>query len=80
MMILTWGSIVSAVLAAVFWFWSATIRLPKEITSGYGGVGGSAQTLGDKLRLQSRLSAVAASFAGLSALLQAIAQLVSKAT
>ncbi len=76
MTILTWGSIAAALLAAGFWLWSASIRLPKEITSGWGGAGGSAQTLGDKLRLQSRLSAAAAFFAGASALLQAVAQLI----
>jgi hypothetical protein len=74
-MILVWGSIISALLAAGFWFWSSTIKLPKEITSGYGGAGGSVQVLGDKLRFQSRLSAIAASFAGLSAVLQAVAQI-----
>lgn len=78
MTIMTWGSIAAALLAAGFWFWSATIRLPKEITSGYGGSGGSMQTLGDRLRLQSRLSASAALFAGISAVLQAVAQLVIK--
>jgi hypothetical protein len=64
-MIMQWASTISALSAAGFWFWSATIKLPKEITSGYGGVGGSVQTLGDKLRFQSRLSATAAAFAGL---------------
>lgn len=73
---LQWASTISALLAAGFWFWSATIKLPKEITSGYGGAGGSVQTLGDKLRFQSRLSAIAAFFAGLSALTQAIYQLL----
>jgi hypothetical protein len=61
-MILAWISIVSALLAAGFWFWSAAIKLPKEITSGYGGVGGSVRTFGNKLRFQSHLSALAASF------------------
>jgi hypothetical protein len=78
--IFTWGSIASALLAAGFWFWSAAVKLPKEITSGYGGVGGSMQALGDNLRFQSRLSAVAAIFAGLAALLQAVAELMSKAS
>jgi hypothetical protein len=77
LMILTWISMISALFAAGFWFWSATIKLPKEITSGFGGSGGSVQTLGDKLRFQSRLNAVAAFFAGLAALLQAIAQYAS---
>ncbi|MCW5691613.1 MAG: hypothetical protein KIT48_04550 [Pseudolabrys sp.] len=72
---LQWASTISALLAAGFWFWSATIKLPKEINSGYGGVGGSVQTLGDKLRFQSRLSAMAAVFAGISALTQALSQL-----
>lgn len=74
-MIFQWASTIAALLAAGFWFWSAAIKLPKEITSGYGGVGGSVQTLGDQLRIQSRLSATAAVFAGLSALTQAVHQL-----
>ena len=74
-MSMQWMSTICALLAAGFWFWSATIKLPKEITSGYGGVGGSVQTLGDKLRFQSRLSGLAAVFAGLSASSQALAQL-----
>jgi hypothetical protein len=74
-MILQWTSTICATLAAGFWFWSAAIKLPKQITSGYGGIGGSVQTLGDNLRFQSRLSAVAAVFAGLSAFSQALVQL-----
>jgi hypothetical protein len=76
-MTIQWVGTVFAVLAAGFWFWSAAIRLPKEITTGFGGVGGSMQTLGDKLRLQSRLSATAAVFAALAALAQAVYQVMN---
>lgn len=70
---LNWISAVCAFLAAAFWFASARIRLPKEITTGYGGVGGSAQILGNRLRLQANLSALGAFFAGVAATTQGIA-------
>ena len=70
---LNWASVLFAFCAAVFWFWSASQRLPEKITSAYGGVGGSMQELGDKLRRQSGLSACAAACAGLAALSQIIA-------
>jgi len=70
--LLNWVAVVCAFIAALFWFCSASTRLPKEITIGFGGSGGSAQELGDKLRLQSRFSAIAAVFAGIAAAAQAI--------
>ena len=48
-----------AFVAAAFWLWSARVKLPKEITSGFGGVGGTAQELVDAIILQSRRSAYA---------------------
>lgn len=69
--ILNWSSVTFAVLAAFFWFWSAVVRLPKTINSGYGGIGGTAQELGDKLRNQSFRSAVGAVCAAIAALCQA---------
>lgn len=63
---------VAAIFAAFLWWWSASIKSPEKITSGYGGTGGSMQELGDAIRKQSRLSAWAARFAALSAILQAV--------
>jgi len=44
------GSAAFALAAAVLWFCSALIKLPNEISVGFGGVGGSVQDLGDQLR------------------------------
>ena len=71
--VLNWASVFFAFSASVFWFWSSSQRWPKILTSGWGGSGGSMQTLGDKLRRQSVLSACAAACAGMAALLQGIA-------
>jgi hypothetical protein len=80
MAIFQWLSITIGLLAAGFWFWSAFVRLPTTITSGWGDVGGMArfQVLADKLRAQGRISAAAASFSGLSVFCQAIAQLLAR--
>jgi len=59
--------------AAALWLLSAVVRLPKDITVGYGGVGGSVQELADKLRLQGYLSAGAALLTGIGTLLSACA-------
>jgi hypothetical protein len=79
MTLFQWLSIGTGFLAAGFWFWSARVRLPTTITSGWGDVGGMArfQVLADKLRAQGHISAAAASFSGLSVLCQAIAQLLA---
>ena len=61
-----------ALLAAVFWFLSARVKLPKKITSGWGGTGGTAQQLGDALVRQSRLSMCAALSAGAASFCQAL--------
>ena len=71
-----WTSIAAAFAAAAAWFVSAAIKLPTEITVGFGGSGGSVQTLGEKLKSQSRWSAIAAAFAGVSAIAQGITQLL----
>ena len=65
--IFNWVSAAFALLAAIFWFWSAWVPLPEKITSGYGGSGGSAQVFGDALRRQARLSAYGAACAAVSA-------------
>ena len=54
---------------------SASIRLADKITIGFGGSGGSVQTLGEKLKLQSKLSAIVAVLAGISAIAQGLTQL-----
>jgi hypothetical protein len=77
MTLFQWLSIVTGFLAAGFWFWSARVRLPTTIISGWGGSGGTAQELGNKLHAQGHISAAAASFSGLSLLCQAIAQLLA---
>jgi hypothetical protein len=43
MTLFQWLSIGTGFLAAGFWFWSARVRLPTTITSGWGGSGGTAQ-------------------------------------
>ena len=70
---LNWVSVVFAVLAAAFWFWSASVGLPNRITIGFGGSGGSVQVLGDALRWQARLSALGATCAAVAAASQAVA-------
>jgi hypothetical protein len=70
---LNWVIVIFAFLAAAFWLWSSTQRLPKKITSGWGGSGGSAQELADKLRRQSALSAIGALFAAIAAFFQGLA-------
>jgi len=74
-----WLSIATGLVAAGFWFWSACVRLPTAITSGWGSVGGIArfQVLADKLRAQGHISAAAATFSGLSVLCQALAPLLA---
>lgn len=70
-----WLSVVTAMaslIAAGFWAASAIVKLPTLIASGYGGVGGSAQQLGDAVRRQSMLSAFGAVFACIAALAQCI--------
>ena len=57
---------ISALAAAGFWFWSATIRVyPGQL---FGGVSSEQKA---KMDLQSRLNAWAAGLTGLTALLQA---------
>jgi hypothetical protein len=73
---LSWIAVASAAVAAGLWLWSAKVRLPDQITVGYGGVGGSVQTMADALRRQSRLSAAAAVAAGVSSFAQALGMVV----
>jgi hypothetical protein len=78
MVTLQWLSIVLGLLAAFLWLWSSLIRLPTIIASGYGGGGGTAQQLGDKLRIQGRISAAAAASTALSVFCQAVAQAIAQ--
>ena len=66
-----WLSIATGLLAAVFWFLSACVRLR------WGPVGGRErfQAIEDTLRAQGYISATAAMFSALSVLCLAIAQL-----
>ena len=61
-----------AFIAAIFWFLSARVKHPENITMGWGGSGGTAQKLGDALIKQSRLSMYAALFAGAASLCEAL--------
>ena len=61
-----------AFVAAAFWLSSASVKLPKKITSGYGGVGGTAQELGDAITRQSRRSACAAVSAGVASICEGL--------
>ncbi len=74
--VIQFGIVIFAILAAVFWFMSAMVKIPNDITSGYGGVGGSAQELGHAISRQGCLSAKAAACAGVAALLQAISLII----
>jgi len=61
--------IVSAVaggLSALCWLRAALIRTPANFDVGFGGVGGSAQTLAEALVRQSRWNALGAILAALS--------------
>ena len=60
-----------AFIAAFFWLLSALVKLPKEINAGWGGVGGTAQELGEALVRQSRFSMCAALSAGLASICEA---------
>jgi len=69
MTILQYLSAATGFLAAVFWFWSARVRI------NWGPIGGMVrfQTIDNTLRAQGLISTVAATFSGLSVLCQAIA-------
>lgn len=55
--------VLTAVLAAMFWWLSARFRVPEMFDTTINGPG----SIVDIMRKQSRLSAIAAGFAGLSA-------------
>jgi hypothetical protein len=71
---LTMLSAASAVIAAVFWFWSAMVPYPSELR-GVVPHGGRAyvatRPLVDAARKTGRLNMIAAAFSGLAALLVA---------
>ena len=69
-----WAQIVIALLAFVaagFWFWSAVITIPDLLNTPMSGRG----SITDIMKKQSRLSAIAAVFAGLSAIAAAVTQI-----
>ncbi len=72
----TAGAILFALLAACFWLTSSLQRLPKKLTIGFGGSGGSIQDLGVSLRRQAIYSAFAAISAALSAICQAASLMI----
>jgi|TARA_B100000315_G_C14163294_1_gene401083 hypothetical protein len=61
-----------AFIAAIFWLLSSRVKVPDEITVGYGGVGGTAQDLGNALIKQSKLSRYAALSAGAASICEAV--------
>ena len=68
-----WAQIVIAGLAfvaAVFWFWSAIVRIPNLLETRLEGPG----SITEIMKKQSRLSAIAAVFAGLSVIAAAVTQ------
>ncbi|MEW6626897.1 MAG: hypothetical protein AB1431_08930 [Pseudomonadota bacterium] len=66
------GSGVFAIAAAGFWFWSAAMRLPRATMRTWDREAGkTVETPREKAeRQQSKLSAIAALFAGVAALCQ----------
>lgn len=67
-------ALVAGILAAAFWFWSASISIPGIALT----FDADFSPLTNALRWQSRLSALAAVFTGVSVICQAIAQQLSK--
>ena len=72
------GTAFFAVLAAGFWFASAMVKIPKEITMGWGGAGGTAQKLGDAVRHAGKRSGMAAASAGVAAICQGVSLLITE--
>ena len=81
----SYASAAAALAAAVFWLWSARVKIPgaiRQIDLGhFGGTTPKEPDDMDKLTSglvrQSRLSAAAAKFAATAAVLQAVATLLS---
>lgn len=63
-----WISAISAFIAAAFWLWSAVIIIPDFLNMTLSGP----KSPSGYMNRQSRLSAIAAVFAGISAIAQAI--------
>lgn len=67
------ASIVLAALAAFFWWRASRVRLPEEHSTGWGGVGGSADDFLEAVRYSSSQNAKAAFCAMLAAICQPVA-------
>jgi len=78
--IFQWLSIGTGLLATIFWVWSACVRFPTSLTSGWGPVGGMQrfQVLADKLNAQGRISALAAVTTAFSVFCLAIVQMLAQ--
>jgi hypothetical protein len=70
-------SIVSALLAAYYWFKSGMVKFPDAINVGYGGSGGTIDELGKALIRQGRLNCYGAVAASVSACAQLIGIVLS---
>ena len=67
-----WSELTSAglaIAAAIFWFWSAAMHIPDTLDMMLSGPNSPA----GYMKRQSKISAIAAVFAGLSAIAQTIA-------
>jgi hypothetical protein len=67
--LINWITIVSGLMAAVFWLWSALVRVPNYVETMVNERG----SIPWAIKRQSRLSAVAAVFTAIAVLAQAAA-------
>ena len=68
---LTWASVFTAILAAIFWLWASLIRIPDLLDSPM-------DSAFSPMKKASRLNAYAAACAGVSALLQAVLMMLTE--
>ena len=69
---LTYAAAFFALVAALFWFWSSAVSLPKTLHFGWDSAGESHQELLTAVKHQSKLSAFAALAAGTAAVCEII--------
>jgi len=70
---LQWVSAISPIIAAAFWLWSALVHIPDMPDMQLAGPNSPA----GYMKRQSRWSAVAALFAAISAIVQAVSILIA---
>lgn len=69
-------SAISALVAAGFWLWSTTPKLPTKFTSPYSAPSPQLTPMVEALRTQSRRNAMGAAAAAVAALLQVAANII----